>query len=78
MVRQKNQNRVNAGKNSVSKNQWIKEVFNTMKKNKISFKESMKNCSVERRSKNIEPVKVVRKKQKEKVKTEIKKPLKDE
>lgn len=77
MVKEKNPKRVDAGKNSASKNRWIKEVMKTMKKNKTSFRESMQSCSVERKNRKVEPIKVVRKTEKS-IKTETKKSLKDE
>lgn len=51
MVKEKNTNRVEAGKKNACKNRWIKELKKTMKKNKISYKQAMTLASDNRKQK---------------------------
>lgn len=52
MVKEKNSNRVEAGKKSACKNRWINELKKTMKKEKISYKQAMKLVSQKKKTKN--------------------------
>ena len=63
MVKEKNQLRVEAGKRSAMKNNWIKELKKTAKKQNIPYKSAMKIASELRKSK-IKPKEIVSKKEK--------------
>lgn len=51
MVKEKNNNRVEAGKRSAMKNKWIQEIKKLSKKNKIPYKEAMSVASVNKKNK---------------------------
>lgn len=53
MVKEKNINRVEAGKKSACKNRWIKELKKTMKKEKVTYKQAMGLAS-QKKKQNIE------------------------